>query len=108
MDKANAKWSLNLNDPLTYKIKIPTDEELETYVNGEWNRGQFEYDNLRPKSPINLLSNYIAYDPASSWLSGYFKLVPFQNVYINSPQLSDYKYSAPNTFSSSVIKKGSN
>ena len=26
-------------------------------------------------------------------------------MYINSPQLSDYKYSAPNNFSSSVIKK---
>ena len=94
---------LKLNDPLTYKIKIPTDEELETYVNGEWNR--VEYDNLRPKSINYLLRNYIAYDPASSWLSGYFNLVPFQNVYINSPQLSDYKYSAPNNFSSSVIKK---
>ena len=103
--QSERKMELKLNDPLTYKIKIPTDEELETYVNGEWNRGQFEYDNLRPKSINYLLSNYIAYDPASSWLSGYFNLVPFQNVYINSPQLSDYKYSAPNNFSSSVIKK---
>ena len=75
---------LKLNDPLTYKIKIPTDEELETYVNGEWNRGQFEYDNLRPKSINYLLSNYIAYEPASSWLSGYFNLVPFaRRIYIN-------------------------
>ena len=98
---------LKLNDPLTYKIKIPTDEELETYVNGEWNRGQFEYDNLRPKSINYLLSNSIVYEPASSWLSGYFNLVPFQNVYINSPQLSDYKYSAPNNLSSSEIKKKS-
>ena len=83
---------LKLNDPLTYKIKIPTDEELETYVNGEWNRGQFEYDNLRPKSSNYLLSNDIAYDPASSWLSGYFNLVPFANIYINCPQLSDYQH----------------
>ena len=99
---------LKLNDHLTNKIKIPTDEELETYVNGEWDRGQFEYDNLRQKSVSFLLSNNIAYDPASSWLSGYFNLVPFHNVYINSPQLSDYKYSAPNNFCSSVIKKSSN
>ena len=103
--QSERKMELKLNDPLTYKIKIPTDEELETYVNGEWNRGQFEYDNLRPKSINYLLSNYIAYDPASSWLSGYFNLVPFQNIYINCPQLSDYTYSAPNNFSSSVIKK---
>ena len=96
---------LKLNDPLNYKIKIPTDEELETYANGEWNRGQFEYDNLRPKAINYLLSNYIAYEPATSWLSGYFNLVPFANIYINCPQLSDYKYSAPNNFSSSVIKK---
>ena len=34
---------LNLNDPINYKIKIASDEELETYVNGEWNRGQIEY-----------------------------------------------------------------
>ena len=45
--QSERKMELKLNDPLTYKIKIPTDEELETYVNDEWNRGQFEYDNLR-------------------------------------------------------------
>ena len=76
------KMELKLNDPLNYKIKIPTDEELETYVNDKWNRGQFEYDNLRPKAINDLLSNYIAYEPATSWLSGYFNLVPFQNIYI--------------------------
>ena len=99
------KMELKLNDPINYKIKIPTDEELETYVNDKWDRGQFEYDNLRPKSINYLLSNYIAYDPASSWLSGYFNLVPFANVFSNCSQLSDYKYSAPNNFSSAVIKK---
>ena len=103
--QSKRKMELKLNDPINYKIKIPTDDELETYVNNTWNRGQYEYDNLRPK-PINyLLSNYIAYEPATSWLSGYFNLVPFANVNINCPQLSDYKYSAPNNFSSSVIKK---
>ena len=103
--QSERKMELKLNDPLNYKIKIPTDEELETYVNDKWNRGQFEYGNLRPKSNNYLLSSYIAYDPASSWLSGYFNLVPVQNIYINCTQLSDYKYSAPNNFSSSVIKK---
>ena len=101
--QSERKMELKLNYPLSYKIKIPIHEELETYVNGEWKKGQFEYDNLKPKSINYLLSNYIAYDPASFWLSGYFNLVPFQNICINC--LSDYKYSAPNNFSSSVIKK---
>ena len=75
--QSERKMELKLNDPLNYKIKIPTDEELETYVNGEWNREQFEYDNLRPKAINYLLSNYIAYEPASSWLSGYFNFCSF-------------------------------
>ena len=107
--KSERNMELKLKDPLNYKIKIPTDEELLSYVNDKWDRGQFEYDNLRPKAINYLLSNYIAYEPATSWLSGYFNLVPFQNIYIyiyiNCPQVSDYKYSAPNNFSSSVIKQ---
>ena len=55
--QSERKMELKLNDPLTYKIKIPTDEELQTHVNGEWNRGQSEHDNLRPKSINYLLSN---------------------------------------------------
>ena len=103
--QSERNMELKLNDPLNYKIKTPTDEELETYVNGEWNRGQFEYDNLRPKAINHVLSNYIAYEPATCWLSGYFDLVPFANVFINCSQLSNYKYSAPNNFSSAVITK---
>ena len=65
--QSERKMELKLNDPLNYKIKIPTDEELETYVNDKWDRRQFEYDNLRPKAINYLLSNYIAYEPATSW-----------------------------------------
>ena len=72
---------LKLNDPINYRIKIPTDEELETYVNDEWDRGQFEYDNLRPKAIIYFLSNYIAYELATSCLSAYFNFVPFQKIH---------------------------
>ena len=61
--QSKRKMELKLNDPINYKIRIPTDEELETYVNNTWNRGQYEYDNLRPKSINYLLSNYIAYEP---------------------------------------------
>ena len=55
--QSERKMELKLNDPLNYKIKILTDEELETYVNGERNRGQIEYDNLRQKAINYLLSN---------------------------------------------------
>ena len=78
--QSERNMELKLNDPMKYKIKIPTDEELETYVNDKWDREQFEYGNLRPKSIQYLLSNYIAYEPATSWPSGYFNLVPFQNI----------------------------
>ena len=56
--QSERKMELKFNDPLNYKIKVPTDKELETYVYGEWNRGQFEYDNLRPEAFNYLLSNY--------------------------------------------------
>ena len=62
--QSERKMELKLNDHLNCKIKIPTDEELETYVNDKWNRGQFEYDNVRPKAIINyIFRSYIAYDP---------------------------------------------
>ena len=31
--------------------------------------------------------------------------MPFRYIFIASPTLSDYRYSAPNTYSSSIIKK---
>jgi hypothetical protein len=37
--------------------------------------------------------------------SSYLNLVPFRYVFITSNALSDYHYSAPNSYSSSIIKK---
>ena len=34
-----------------------------------------------------------------------FEFSAFQYLFISSPELSDYRYSAPNTYSSSIIKK---
>ena len=52
-----------------------------------------------------MLSNYVASSPLTVWTSSYLNLVPFRYVFISSPELSDYRYSAPNTYSSSIIKK---
>ena len=34
-----------------------------------------------------------------------FELVPFRAVFLNSEELTDHRYSAPNNFSSSIIRK---
>ena len=51
------------------------------------------------------MSNYIPSSPLTVWNSSYLNLAPFRYLFISSPELSDYKYSAPNTYSSSIIKK---
>ena len=52
-----------------------------------------------------MLSNYVPSNPLTVWTSSYLNLVPFRYVFISSPSLSDYKYSAPTSYSSSIIKK---
>ena len=95
----------SIKDGLNYKVKIPTDEEFSNYVNNTWNTTQANYDNSNPVSINYLLSNYVAIFPLSLWISSYLNLVPFRAVYINSPELTDHHYSAPNTYSSSIIRK---
>ena len=94
-----------IKDGLPYTIKIPTDEELENYVNGVWDTGQSNYDNRNIVSINYLLSNFVPTSPIATWTSSYLNLVPFRNVFITSNALSDYHYSAPNSYSSSIIKK---
>ena len=94
-----------IKDGLPYTIKIPTDEELENYVNGVWDTGQSNYDNRNIVSINYLLSNFVPTSPIAAWTSSYLNLVPFRNVFITSNALSDYHYSAPNSYSSSIIKK---
>ena len=95
----------SIKDGLNYKVKIPTDEELSNYVNNQWDTNTANYDSNNPLSINYLLSNYIASSPLTVWTSSYLNLVPFRYLFISSSALSDYRYSAPNTYSSSIIKK---
>ena len=104
-DSATRTVEFKIKDGLNYKVKIPTDEELSNYVNGTWNTTQSSYDNRNPVSINYLLSNYVETSPIATWTSSYLNLVPFRAVYINSPELTDNHYSAPNSYSSSIIRK---
>ena len=99
------RLSIASKDGLNYKVKIPTDIELSNYVGNTWNTTHANYDSNNILSINYLLSNYVASSPLTVWSSSYLNLVPFRYVFISSPELSDYKYSAPNTYSSSIIKK---
>ena len=95
-------------DGLNFKLKIPTDSELANYVSNTWNgasNGHDVYDSTRPLSINYLLSNYVPTSLLTTWTSSYLNLVPFRAIYINSPDLTDHHYSAPNSFSSSISKK---
>ena len=96
---------MKVKDGLPYTIKIPTDTELENYVNGIWDNVSASYDNRKPVSINYLLSNFVPTNPIATWTSSYLNLVPFRYVFITSNALSDYHYSAPNSYSLSIIKK---
>ena len=95
----------SIKDSLNYKVKIPTDTELSNYVNNQWDTNSANYDSKNILSINYLLSNYVPSNPLTVWTSNYLNLIPFRYVFISSPELSDYRYSAPNTYSSSIIKK---
>ena len=95
-------------DGSNFKLKIPTDTELGNYVSNTWiaaSNGHDVYDSTRPLSINYLLSNYVPTSLLTTWTSSYLNLVPFGAIYINRPDLTDHHYSAPNSFSSSIIKK---
>ena len=94
-----------IKDGLPFTIKIPVDTELANYVNGIWDNVSAPYDNRKPVSINYLLSNYVPTNPIAVWTSSYLNLVPFRYVFITSNALSDYRYSAPNSYSSSIIRK---
>ena len=104
-DEATRTVEFRIKDGVNYKVKIPTDTELGNYVNGQWDSSSAPYDNRNAVSINYLLSNYVATSPLSVWTSSYLNLVPFRAVYINSPELTDNHYSAPNSYSSSIIRK---
>jgi hypothetical protein len=94
-----------VKDGLPYTIKIPTDTELANYVNDVWDTDSSSYDNRKPVSINYLLSNFVPTNPIATWTSSYLNLIPFRYVFITSNALSDYRYSAPNSYSSSIIRK---
>jgi hypothetical protein len=97
---------LKVADGLSFKLKIPTNDELATYVGGAWNRGETEYDSTNPLSINYLLSNYVPTNGGlTTWNSSYLNLVPFNSVFISCVDLSDGHYAAPNAFSGSIINK---
>ena len=51
-DATTRTVQFSIKDGLNYKIKIPTDEELANYVNGQWDSVSVPYDN---RNPVNKL-----------------------------------------------------
>ena len=99
---------IKVADGLNFKLKIPTDTELSSYVGSEWNRGDADYNNTVPLSINYLLSNFVpTIGGLTTWTSSYLNLIPFRALYLNSPDLTDHKYSSPVSYSSSVIRKNS-
>ena len=97
---------IKVADGLNFKLKIPTDVELSTYVDLAWNRGDADYNSIVPLSINYLLSNFVATNGGlTTWTSSYLNLVPFRALYLNSPELTDHKYSSPENYSSSIIRK---
>ena len=96
---------ISVADGLNFRLKIPTDDELSNYVNNTWNTVSAPYDNRDPVSINHLLSNYVPTTPLAVWTSSHLNLVHFRAVFLNSQELTDHRYSAPNNFSSSIIRK---
>ena len=104
-DEATRTVEFSIKDGLNYKVKIPTDTELANYVNNTWNTTQANYDSNNPVSINYLLSNFVPTSPLTTWTSSYLNLVPFRYLFITSNALTDYHYSAPNSYSSAIIRK---
>ena len=102
---ASKTVEIKVKNGLSYTIKIATNDELSNYVNGVWDTGTSNYNSNSPVSINYLLSNFVPTSPIVTWTSSYLNLVPFRYIFITSNSLSDYHYSAPNSYSSSIIKK---
>ena len=92
---ASRTVEFKIKDGLTYSIKIPTDTELQNYVNGIWDNVSAPYNNNDPVSINYLLSNFVPSSPLTTWTSSYLNLVPFRSVMIHCPELADHHYSSP-------------
>ena len=76
---------IKVADGLNFKLKIPTDNELRSYVGSAWNRNDADYNNTVPLSINYLLSNFVATSGGlTTWTSSYLNLIPFRALYLNS------------------------
>ena len=53
----------SIKDGLNCKVKIPTNDELATYVNNTWDTNSANYDSNNPLSINYLLSSYVPSNP---------------------------------------------
>ena len=53
-DRATRTVQFSIKDGLNYKVKIPTNDELENYVNNQWDTNSANSDSNNPLS-INYL-----------------------------------------------------
>ena len=98
-DSDQRRMILNITDNF-YSFKIPTDKELQE--SSIWNGNILE----DPMSVNNLVGNYEEKVPTSgTWTSGLMNLNPLNSLYIVCTELNDFHYSAPDGYSSSIIKK---
>ena len=104
-DEATRTVEFKIKEGLNYKVKIPTDIELATYVGGSWDTGTVSYNSSNPVSINYLLSNFVPSSPLTTWTSSYLNLIPFRYLFITSNALTHYLYSAANSYSSAIIRK---
>ena len=82
-----------------YTFKVVTDKEITTTT--IWDGNIIS----EPDSINRLIGNWEIKEKATYWDSSMFNLVPFSSIYVLSPELSDYHYSAPNGYSNCIIKE---
>jgi hypothetical protein len=105
-DEATRTVEFKIKEGLNYKVKIPTDTELQNYVNGQWDSVSAPYDNRDPVSINYLLSNFVPTNGGlTTWTSSYLNLVPFRSVMLHCPELADHHYSSPASYSSNIVRK---
>ena len=64
---ASRTVEIKVKDGLSYTIKIPTDKELENYVNGVWDTGTANHNSKNLVSINYLLSNFVPTHPIATW-----------------------------------------
>lgn len=80
-DASTRTVQFSVKDGLNCKVKIPTDEEFQSYVKNTWNTAQKNYDNTDPVMNY-LLSNDVETSPLSVRTSSLSKKIVLLELYI--------------------------